>query len=343
MKWMKFTIETTTQATELISYFLTEMGIEGVEIEDNVPLTQEESDQMYIDIPAVLPEDDGTAKVHFYVVPDSELVPFYSTGSSIRDSKAKEEKNYLFSSVEELMERIKVELQELSAFTDIGQGKIDWEYTEDKDWMNNWKEFFKPFYVAEDILIKPTWEEIPTECGPETTIIQIDPGTAFGTGSHETTRLCLMSLRKYLKPQMKILDAGCGSGILAIAALKLGAGYSFGVDIDPAAVTASVENCVLNGIDTASFDAVCGNILTGENTEKIKAQGGFDIVVANILADVIVQLSGKIREYMKPEGLFVSSGILAEKADEVEQALLANDFEIVEKNVLGEWVSFVAR
>lgn len=343
MRWMKFTVETTTEATELVSYMLTELGIEGIEIEDNIPLTKAEEEQMYIDIPAVLPEDDGTAKIHFYVVPDSELLPYYSTGSSIRDEEMDREKEYLFSSPEELMARISEELDELTAFTDVGAGTISWDYTEDKDWMNNWKEFFKPFYVAEDILIKPTWEEMPVDVKEGTTVILIDPGTAFGTGAHETTKLCLLSLRRYIHKKVSILDAGCGSGILAIAALKLGAAFSFGIDIDPEAVKSSKENASLNDVEEERFDVVCGNILEDVNTEEIKAHGQFDIAVANILADVIIPLSSVIGSYIKPGGIFISSGILGEKAGDVEKAILANGFSVIEKNTLGEWVSFVAQ
>ena len=343
MKWMKFTVETTTEATELVSYMLTELGIEGIEIEDNIPLTKEEEEQMYIDIPAVLPEDEGIAKIHFYIVPDSGILPYFSTGSSIRDEKMQKEQKPLFSSPEDLIARIKEELEELAVFTDIGAGRVTWSYTEDKDWINNWKEFFKPFYVAEDILIKPTWEELPAGTKEDTIVIELDPGTAFGTGSHETTRLCLLSLRKYIHNQVRILDAGCGSGILAIAALKLGAAYGFGLDIDPAAVKASDENAQLNGIGARQFDTACGNILQDVNMDAIKEHGLFDIAVANILADVIISLSGVIGSYIKPDGLFISSGILEEKAEEVEKAILANGFSIIEKNTLGEWVSFVAR
>lgn len=343
MKWMKFTVETTTEATELVSYMLTELGIEGIEIEDNIPLTKAEEEQMYIDIPAVLPEDDGTAKIHFYVVPDSELLPYYSTGSSIRDEEMDGAKEYLFSSPEELMARIREELDELAIFTDVGAGTISWDYTEDKDWMNNWKEFFKPFYVAEDILIKPTWEEMPVDVKEGTNVIQIDPGTAFGTGAHETTKLCLLSLRRYIHKKVRILDAGCGSGILAIAALKLGAAFSFGIDIDPEAVKSSKENARLNDVEEERFDVVCGNILEDVNTEEIKAHGQFDIAVANILADVIIPLSSVIGSYIKPGGIFISSGILGEKAGDVEKAILANGFSVIEKNTLGEWVSFVAQ
>lgn len=343
MKWMKFTVETTTEAAEMVGYMLTELGIEGIEIEDNIPLTKAEEEQMYIDIPAVLPEDDGTAKIHFYVMPDSEILPYYSTGSSIRDEEMDGKKGYLFSSPEELMSRIRTELEELAAYTDIGAGAISWDYTEDKDWMNNWKEFFKPFYAAEDILIKPTWEEMPPDVEKDTTVIQIDPGTAFGTGAHETTKLCLLSLRRYIHKEANVLDVGCGSGILAIAALKLGAAFGCGLDIDPEAVKSARENACLNGIEEKQLDILCGNILEDTNTDGIKAYGQFDIAVANILADVIIPLSSVIGSYIKPGGIFISSGILGEKSKDVEKAILANGFSVIEKNTLGEWVSFVAQ
>lgn len=343
MRWMKFTVGTTTKAVELVGCMLAELGIEGMEIEDNIPLTKAEEEQMYIDIPAVLPEDDGTAKIHFYVAPDSELLPYYSTGSSIRDKEMDGGKEYLFSSPEELVARIREGLGELAVYTDAGAGTISWDYTEDKDWMNNWKEFFKPFYVAEDILISPTWEELPADVKEGTTVIKIDPGTAFGTGAHETTKLCLLSLRRHIHKEADILDAGCGSGILAIAALKLGAAFGFGIDIDPEAVKSSKENARLNGIEENRFNVVCGNILEGVNVEGIKAHGQFDIAVANILADVIIPLSGVIGSYLRQDGIFIASGILKEKAEDVKKAILANGFSLIGENTLGEWVSFVAQ
>ena len=211
MQWIKFTLTTTTQAVDLISAAFDEIGIEGIEIEDNIPLTESETKGMFIDILPELPEDRGIAKVSFYLEPEQDI--------------------------DEILKRVEEALDELSLFTDLGERKLVREFTADKDWINNWKEFFKPFMIG-DILIKPTWEELPKDASYDT-LIQIDPGTAFGTGSHETTRLCITELEKHIKElkakevnDLKVLDVGTGSGILGIAALKLGASYVFGTELD---------------------------------------------------------------------------------------------------------------
>lgn len=352
MRWMKFTIHTTTEAVDLISSLLDELGIQGIEIQDNVPLTKEEEQAMFTDIPASLPPDDGTATIHFYVDPDSRLFPLenhgetlhFSTGSSIRDAEMqKEDSTYLYTSAEELAAAIREGMEDLKLFTDVGEGSVTMEYTEDQDWMNQWKSFFKPFSIAEDILVKPVWEELPEDMQDGKIIIHIDPGMAFGTGSHETTRLCVLALRKYLHKDMHLLDAGCGSGILSIAALKLGACTALGLDIDALAVQATMENASLNDIGTDRLQAFHANILEGTNLPAELAAKKYDIVVANILADVIIPLSGIIGKYIKEDGLFISSGILTEKAGEVKTALLKNHFEIVETATMGEWVAFTAR
>ena len=191
MKWLKYTIHTTTEAVDLVSDMLGELGIEGIEIEDNVPLTESDTKGMFIDILPELPPDEGNAKVSFY----------------LDDDTAEEE-------IEALLEQVRDGLEETALFVNIGAGTIETGETEDKDWINNWKEFFKPFTV-DDILIKPTWEQIPEE-HKDKLMIEIDPGTAFGTGSHETTQLCIRQLQKYVAPGVKVLDIGTGSGILGI-------------------------------------------------------------------------------------------------------------------------------
>lgn len=343
MRWIKFTIETTTHATDLVIDMLGELGIEGVEIVDNVPLTDKEEKEMYIDIPAKLPADDGSAMLHFYLegVNEQSDASFYSTGSSIRDAKflqdGKEKDGMaLCVSPDETADMVREALAELAVFGDIGKGTVTWTYTQDEDWMNNWKNFFKPFYVAEDILVKPVWEALPSEAKPTDIVLEIDPGTAFGTGSHETSKLCLLLLRKYIKKGTSILDAGCGSGILAIAALKLGAESARGLDIDPVAVAASMDNAKLNDIEERRFHVSQGNILEGD------AKGHYDIVVANILAEVIVAMCPVVKDYLKPGALFISSGILAEKADEVADAIENAGMQILERQILGEWAAFVS-
>lgn len=316
MQWNRFTIDTTTEAVDLISSMLDELGVEGIEIEDNIPLTESETKGMFIDILPELGPDDGTAKVSFYL--DVDVDP------------------------EELLAQVREGLEELKLFVNIGEGTITESQTEDKDWMNNWKEYFKPFTV-DDILIKPTWEEIPEEHKDKLTI-EIDPGTAFGTGTHETTQLCIRQIRKWLKPGDTVLDVGTGSGILAIAALKLGASYAFGTDLDENAVTAAVENAEVNGITAEQFKVIDGNII---DDEAVQAEAGieqYEVAVANILAPVIIMLQGEVAKHIKHGGVFITSGIINTWEDRVKEAFAENDeFEVIETTYQGEWVSVTAR
>lgn len=316
MKWSKFTLKTTTEAVDLISSMLDEIGIEGIEIEDNVPLTDADTKGMFIDILPDLPTDDGTARVSFYLEDLSDL--------------------------ERILQEIEEGLDDLSRFVDVGDRTITTSETEDKDWINNWKEFFKPFTV-DDILIKPTWEVIPEE-HQDKLLIQIDPGTAFGTGMHETTQLCIRQLRKYVSGESKILDVGTGSGILGIAAIKLGAKEVFGTDLDENAIVAVGENLEANQISVSRFQVVEGNIIDDKKIQDQVGYACYDIVVANILADVIIMLQSEIPVHLKPGGIFITSGIINMKEEAVKEALTANPkLEIVETTYQGEWVSITAR
>lgn len=316
MKWQKFTLTTTTEAVDLISSMLDEIGIEGIEIEDNVPLTEEETKGMFIDILPELPPDEGVAKVSFYLEDLSE--------------------------VERILQEIQDGLNELSNFVNVGERIISTSETEDKDWINNWKQYFKPFTV-DDILIKPTWEEIP-EADKDKLLIQIDPGTAFGTGQHETTQLCIRQLRKYMTPGAKVLDVGTGSGILGITALKLGAGEVFGTDLDENAIVAVGENLESNGISTEKFTVIQGNIIDDEEIQQQAGLECYDIAVANILAPVIIMLQGEIAKHLKPGAVFITSGIINTKEEAVKEALASNpELEIIETTYQGEWVSITAR
>lgn len=316
MQWNRFTIDTTTEAVDLISSMLDELGVEGIEIEDNIPLTESETKGMFIDILPELGPDDGTAKVSFYL--DVDVDP------------------------EELLAQVREGLEELKLFVNIGEGTITESQTEDKDWMNNWKEYFKPFTV-DDILIKPTWEEIPEEHKDKLTI-EIDPGTAFGTGTHETTQLCIRQIRKWLKPGDTVLDVGTGSGILAIAALKLGASYAFGTDLDENAVTAAMENAEVNGITAEQFKVIDGNIIDDEAVQAEAGMEQYEVAVANILAPVIIMLQGEVAKHIKHGGVFITSGIINTWEDRVKEAFAENDeFEVIETTYQGEWVSVTAR
>lgn len=316
MKWTKFSLETTTQAVDLVSNMLDELGIEGIEIEDKVPITEEEKKEMFIDILPELGEDDGKATISFYISND-------------------EDKDSILSSVKE-------GFVELADFVEVGNMEITVSETEDKDWINNWKQYWKPFRVADDIIIKPTWETLE-EKNENDLVIEIDPGTAFGTGSHETTRLCIQGLRKYITDETVLLDVGSGSGILSIIGLKLGAKSALGTDIDPNAIHAMYENAKVNGITEEEFTVKIGNIIDDQTLQEEVGTEKYDIVVANILADVIIPLSSEVGQHMKKGGLYITSGIIYMKRDEVKEAIEKNGFTIVEENEMGEWVSFVAR
>ena len=316
MKWKKFTLETTTEAVDYLGSLFDDIGIQGMEIEDNVPLTEKETKGMFIDILPELPPDDGSARVSFYLDDDDNA--------------------------EEILAAVKEGLSELKTYVDIGAGTITASETEDKDWINNWKQYFKPFTV-DDILIKPTWEEIP-EGQEGKLLIQIDPGTAFGTGKHETTQLCIRQLKKYVKDGMDILDVGTGSGILGITALKLGAGHVFGTDLDENAITAVHENLAANEIPEEKFAVLQGNIIDEKAVQDAAGYECYDIAVANILADVIILLQAEIAAHIKKGGLFITSGIIDMKEQAVLDAFAGNSaFEVVEVTRMGEWVSVTAR
>ena len=316
MKWKKFTLNTTTEAVDLISSMLNDLGIQGIEVEDNVPLTEQETKGMFIDILPELPPDDGRAKVSFYV-DDSEPE-------------------------EELLRKVKEGLDEMASWTNLGERTIVESETEDKDWINNWKQYFKPFTV-DHILIKPTWEEIPKE-HKDKLLVQIDPGTAFGTGKHETTQLCIRQLEKAVTPETMVLDVGTGSGILGITALKLGAKAVKGTDLDENAIVAVGENLKANDIAPERFQVLQGNILDDESVQQWAGFGCYDVAVANILADVIIPLVDEIPVHLKKGGLFISSGIINLKEQAVMEAFYRNpELEVTEVNHQGEWVSITAR
>ena len=317
MRWIKLTIDTTTEAVDMISYELGELGVEGIEVEDKIPLSEADKKAMYIDIlPDNIPDDDGLAKVSCYIEEDVNI--------------------------DELVANINNMLSDIKDFFDIGTGKITIGSTEDKDWINNWKQFFKPFKLYDNIVIKPTWEELG-EVDKDDIVINIDPGTAFGTGSHNTTKLCIGQLKEYIVPgKSTVLDAGCGSGILSIIALKLGAKSAYGIDIDELAVRASLENMEINGIDSSLMDVVIGDVI-GDKEFANSIVKEYDIVVANILANVIIPLSGVIAPFMKKDAVFITSGIINTKEEAVKEALLANNFNIIDTVYMGDWVSVIAK
>lgn len=316
MKWNKYTLKTTTKATDLVSSMLMDLGIDGIEIKDNIPLSPEDKKKMFIDFLPELPEDKGEAFLSFYM-------------EESQDEAAR-------------LNEIREGLNELRDFTDVGECSIEKEVTEDKDWINNWKQYFKSFMV-DDIVIKPTWEEVKEEYNGKL-LIEIDPGIAFGTGMHETTQLCIRQLKKYVSNNTNILDVGCGSGILSIVALKLGAKSAVGIDIDENAIVAAYENLQVNKLSTEKCKVYSGNILEDKELRDRTGYECYDIVVANILADVLIPLSDIVPKHLKEGGYFITSGIIDTKEEEVVKVIEANPhFKIVEVTRQNEWSSVTAR
>ena len=315
MKWKKFKIKTVTDAEDIIISTLYDIGLEGAQIEDKIPLTAAEKEQMFVDILPDIPADDGTAYLTFYL--DEE-----------------EDKGTILLN-------IRKELDKMRAYLDVGACVIEESQTEDVDWVNNWKQYFHQFYI-DDILVIPSWEKVE-EKDSDKLVIHIDPGTAFGTGMHETTQLCIRQLKKYVKDDTMILDVGCGSGILGMLALKFGARYSVGTDLDPCAIDATHENMEVNGIRKDQYEVMIGNIIDDKAVQDKAGYGKYDIVAANILADVLVPLTPVIVNQMKPGGIYITSGIIEDKEETVAQAVKAAGLEVLEVNHQGEWVSVTAR
>ena len=315
MKWNRFTVKTKTEAEDIVISTLAEVGIEGVGIQDKQPLTEEDKAQMFVDIMPEGPADDGVAYLNFYLEEDADK--------------------------EAILKDVREALDDLKNFMDIGEATIEESQTEDKDWINNWKQYFHQFYV-DDILIVPSWEEVKAE-DKDKMILHIDPGTAFGTGMHETTQLVIRQLKKYVTPDTEMLDVGTGSGILGIVALKLGAKHVLGTDLDPCAVPAVAENKEANQIVDETFDMVIGNIIDDKAIQDQAGYEKYDIVTANILADVLIPLTPVIVNQMKKGAYYITSGILDVKEEVVVEAVKAAGLTVVEVTHQGEWVSVTAR
>lgn len=325
MKWKKYTIETTTAAEDYMSSMLMDLGIEGIEIEDNIPLTKEDQADMFIDFLPELPPDEGISYVSFYIEEDG-------------------------SDQKQILTQVKAGLENLRKMVEVGSGVISSSETEDLDWINNWKKYFSSFTI-EDILIKPTWEELKEE-DKDKFLIEIDPGISFGTGKHETTQLCIRQLLKYIRGNSgytpenthpKVLDVGCGSGILSIVALKLGASEVVGTDLDADCMISTKENMEVNHLDAGLGTFYVGNLIDDEELQQKVGTEVYDIVVANILADVIIPMAPVIPARLKKGGYFITSGIIDFKENEVKAAIEKAGLEVVEINHQGEWVNITAR
>ena len=326
MKWVKFRIKTVTEAEDIIISTLYDLGLEGAQIEDKVPLTAMEKEQMFVDILPDGPEDDGIAYLSFFVEEKED--------GSLEVAGEK-------TTTEAVLADVKRELEDLRQFMDIGEASVVVDETEDIDWINNWKQYFHQFYI-DDILVIPSWENIKPE-DTDKMVLHIDPGTAFGTGMHETTQLCIRQLRKFITPDTELLDVGTGSGILAILSLMFGAKHAVGTDLDICAVEAVAQNCEVNGIDPAQFDMMIGNIITDKEVQDKVGYECYDIVVANILADVLVPLTPVIVHQLKKGGIYITSGIIDDKEQTVVEAVKAAGLEVLEVTYQGEWVSVTAR
>ncbi len=315
MKWNQFRLKTTTEAEDIVSSMLADLGIEGVQIEDKIPLTQSDKEQMFVDILPDMPEDDGCAYLTFYL--DEEV------------------------DKHEMLLKVRQELEEMRSYLNVGDCTIEESQTEDVDWVNNWKQYFHQFYI-DDILVIPSWENVEAK-DSDKMVIHIDPGTAFGTGMHETTQLCIRQLKKYVTEDTEILDVGCGSGILGMLALKFGAKHSVGTDLDPCAIDATYENMDNNGISRDQYEVMIGNIIDDKEVQDKVGYEKYDIVAANILADVLVPLTPVIIHQLKKGGIYITSGIIEDKEEVVVEAVKIAGLEVLEVNHQGEWVSVTAR
>lgn len=326
MKWKKFKIKTVTDAEDIIISTLYDIGLEGAQIEDKVPLTALEKEQMFVDILPDGPADDGIAYLSFFVE-EKEDGSLELNGEPVTEAQ--------------ICEKVKEELDGLRRFCEIGEGSIAVDETEDIDWINNWKQYFHQFYI-DDLLVIPSWEEVKPEDQGKM-ILHIDPGTAFGTGMHETTQLCIRQLKKFITPETELLDVGTGSGILAILSLMYGAKHAVGTDLDPCAVDAVADNMANNGIAPEQFEMMIGNIINDKAVQDQVGYEKYDIVVANILADVLVPLTPVIVNQLKEGGIYITSGIIDDKETVVTEAVKAAGLELLEVTYQGEWVSVTAR
>ena len=326
MKWVKFRIKTITVAEDIIISSLYDIGLKGAQIEDKVPLTALEKEQMFVDILPEEQEDDGIAYLSFFVEKKED-------GSLEVQGET--------TDTESLLKKVEQELRNIRLFMEIGEGTVTVDETEDIDWINNWKQYFHQFYI-DDLLVIPSWEEVkPEDKGRK--ILHIDPGTAFGTGMHETTQLCIRQIRKYLTEDTVLLDVGTGSGILGILSLMYGGKKVVGTDLDPCAVPAVEENLEANHVPAEKFDLIIGNIITEKEVQDQVGYGCYDIVAANILADVLVPLTPVILNQLKPGGIYITSGIIDDKESCVREAVEKAGLEILEVTYQGEWVSVTSR
>lgn len=309
MNWIEIAVHTTTEAVEVVSNILLEVGSQGVLIEDP-------SDAQYFKEDPVMWNYIG-AEVFHYDHQDTLVIGYFTEAERV-----------------EKLEQIQSRLEQLGDIgLELGSLKLLSKSIDDQNWLHEWKKYYKPELISETIVVKPTWEDYQVQ--PRQKVIELDPGMAFGTGTHATTQMCVQAMEQYLRPQDTVADIGCGSGILSIAAVKLGAGRVTAVDLDPMAVRVTTENVNHNRV--ADRIEVLQGDLAEVLTEKV------NLVVANIIADAIIALSVLVKDYMEEDAYFISSGIIDSRYLEVRQALEEQGFDIIEVKHQAEWKCIVAK
>lgn len=321
MDWLRVTVYTSSEGIEAVTGRLYQLGITGLEIEDEKDF-----------------KDFLENNTQYWDYVDDELIKEKEKETCV--------KAYVSDDINgrELLAAINGSMHELKSLdtdNDFGRLETEVDSMNTEDWANNWKKYYHTMEVGERLIIKPEWEEFSEKT--DRIVFNINPGMSFGTGSHYTTRLCLEALEKYIKPGDKMLDLGCGSGILSIVSLLLGASDAVAVDIDPNAVDTAYENAAMNKIGKENYHVFSGNVITDAEVQSEISKNKYDVVAANIVADVIIALAPKAREYMKEGGVFITSGIISGREDEVRAALVENGFEVVSEKQENDWISIVCR
>jgi ribosomal protein L11 methyltransferase len=352
MKWICVTLNTLTSAEDLVSSAVISCGVTGIQIENNVPPSDREMKAMFNDIlPETAPEmppDDGSSRIMFYLrIHDDDDRTDDMPGGVLDDSYMIHDRIYSDYEVSQILDSIGSRLKELRQYADIGPGTLELSVTSDKDWIDNWKQFYEPVRIG-NILILPEWMDIPDEMSDEisegsVSLIRLNPGSAFGTGSHETTKLAVLGLQKYLNPGDRVLDIGTGSGILGLCALIIGASHITATEIDSGCVSCVEHNLNVNGFDSSVFSLHITNLLDplSDFTES-----PCPVVTANILSPVIIALAapGFADRFTSPGGVFITSGLAASREDEVLRAFTSNpSWQVIDTLRMNDWISIIAR